>query len=416
MKRTHCIDLIGACLAASHLAAQPGLTHTSADPHEALLTVTHVHVPSTVYHTVRDVSVWVPTGLPSTGVRYAVLVFPDAEEKVQFRAALANIQFLVDRQLVPPIMVLGVPYLKNRMHELTPPGVDETLHFLADELIPWADAHYPTLHTRILAGHSAGGILALYAMVTRPDLFRVVIAMSPAVYWNNGAFSTDVVARLAADTSHARTLFVTSGGLEEQIDTATTTFTQHLRARLDSTHNMTIRLERREYPRDQHNMTPLPSLVDGLRMAFEPIVVPIDSVVGDLTREHIEDSAAIHTVARGLESRYAAAAASLGLPAPFPEGPLDALGSYSLSVKQTALAVTLFRENLDHYPRSANAHESLGEALAAVGDTSQAARELTTAVSLGEAEMRSTDSILVWATDRDVIAAARSALQQLHRG
>jgi predicted alpha/beta superfamily hydrolase len=416
------------CLVASHLGAQPGLTQSSSDPHEVLLAVTHIHVPSKVYHTARDISVWLPTGLPKTGVRYAVLVFPDAEEKVQFRAALANIQFLVDRQLVPPIMVLGVPYFKNRIHELTPPGTgstakdrptaggaDETLHFLADELLPWADAHYPTLPLRILAGHSAGGVLALYAMATQPGLFRVLIAMSPAVYWNDGAFANDVVARIAGDTRDERTLFVTSGGLEEQIDTATTSFAHHLRARLDSTHNTTVRFERRAYPTDEHNMTPLPSLVDGLRMAFAPTLVPIDSVIAQLTRDRTDDSAAIHAVVRDLESRYATAATSLGLATPFPEVPLDALGAYSLNAKQVALAVTLFRENRDHYPQSANAHESLGEALAAAGDTSHAAEELRTAVSLAEAEMRATDSILVWANDRDVIGAARSALQQLHQ-
>jgi predicted alpha/beta superfamily hydrolase len=417
-----------ACLVAGRLGAQPGLTQSSSDPHEVLLAVTHVHIPSKIFNTTRDISVWLPTGLPQTGVRYAVLVFPDAEEKVQFRAALANIQFLIDRQLVPPIMVLGMPYMKNRIHELTPPatgstakqrptagGADETLHFLADELLPWADAHYPTLHTRILAGHSAGGLLALYTMAKRPDLFRVLIAMSPPMYWSDGAFGKEVISQIVGDTHHERTLFLTSGGLEEQIDTATISFGQHLRAALDSAQNTTVALGRREYPTDEHNMTPLPSLVDGLRMAFAPSVVPIDSALQQLTRDHTEDSAGIHTVVRGLESRYATAATSLGLAAPFPEVPLDVLGGYSMNAKQTALAVTLYRENLDHYPHSANAHESLGEALAATGDTARAAVELRTAVSLGEAEMRATDSILVWANDRDIIGAARAALQQLHQ-
>ena len=428
-----CVVPLCACLA-SHLGAQPGLTYTSPNPRETLLTVTHVRVPSKVYHTDRDISVWLPSGLPRTGVRYAVLVFPDAEEKVQFRSALANVQFLIDRQLVPPIMVLGVPFLKNRMHELTPPatgataqhapaagGADETLHFLADELLPWADAHYPTLPTRILVGHSAGGLLALHAIATRPDLFRVLIALSPALYWNDGAFSSEVAARIASDTRHERTLFVNSGGLENgpletPIDSATTVFALQLRSRLDSAHNTTVRFERRQYPSDAHDVTPLSGLIDGLRMAFSPTVVPIDSVFVQLTQNHTQDSSTIVHTTRELQSRYTTAATSLGIPAPFPEGPLDALGSYALSVKQTGLAITLFRENRDRYPHSANAHESLGEALAAAGDTSHAVEELRTAVSLGQAEMRTTDLIRVWANDRDVIAAARGQLQQLHQG
>jgi predicted alpha/beta superfamily hydrolase len=397
-----------------------------------MLAVTHVRVHSNVYNVDRDISVWLPTGLPKTGVRYAVLVFPDAEEKVQFRSALANIDFLVNRGLVPPIMVLGVPFLKNRIHELTPAatgataqnypaagGADQTLQFIADELLPWADAHYPTLPVHILVGHSAGGLLALEAMVARPDLFRVLIALSPVLYWNDGAYGNDVAARIVADTQRDRTLFVASGGLEAgglegPIDPATTKFAERLRDLLDSTHNTRLSFARREYAKDQHNMTPLPGLIDGLRMAFEPMVVPIDSIFLQLIEKHVEDSAAIHQIARDLESRYNAAAASLGIPAPFPERSLDVLGGYSLQVKQPALAVSLLRQNLDRYPHSANAHESLGEALAAVADTSRAVAELRAAITLAQTEMGTTDSILVWANDRDVIAAARSQLQQLH--
>jgi uncharacterized protein len=420
------------CLAATPIAAQPGLTQSSSDPHEVMLAVTHVRVHSNVFNVDRDISVWLPTGFPKSGVRYAVLVFPDAEEKVQFRAALANIDFLVNRGLVPPIMVLGVPFLRNRIHELTPAatgstaqnypragGADQTLQFFADELIPWADAHYSTLPVHILVGHSAGGLLALQAMVARPDLFRVLIALSPVLYWNDGAYSNDVASSIAADTRRDRTLFVASGGLEAgglegPIDPATTRFAERLRALLDSTHNTKLSFARREYPNDQHDMTPLPGLIDGLRIAFEPMVVPIDSVFLQLTEKHIEDSAAIHQVVRDLESRYTAAAASLGIPAPFPERAMDVLGGYSLQAKQPALAVSLLRQNLDRYPHSANAHESLGEALAAVGDTSHAVAELRASITLAQTEMGATDSILVWANDRDVIAAARAELHQLN--
>jgi Flp pilus assembly protein TadD len=162
-------------------------------------------------------------------------------------------------------------------------------------------------------------------------------------------------------------------------------------------------------------MTPLPGLIDGLRMAFEPMVVPIDSVFLQLTQHQVEDSAAIQQIARDLQSRYSTAVASLGIPDQFPERALDVLGAYSLNVKHPGLAVTFFQENRDHYPHSANAHESLGEGLAAVGDTSHAVAELRTSVSLAEAEMRATDSILVWAMDRDIIAAARAALHDLHQ-
>jgi predicted alpha/beta superfamily hydrolase len=432
--------LLGHLLTAAGLAAQSTLpgsvpldTHTRAGTeHKVLLAVTHVRVPSKVFHTTRDIFVWLPDGAADAVTRYPVLVFPDAEETGQFRSALANIQFLIDRQLIPPLMVVGVPYLADRIHELTPPasgstaqnfptagGADQTMQFIADELLPWIDAHYPTLPTRLLAGHSAGGLFALYAMVRRPDLFRVVIAMSPALFWNDDTLSADVAARLAADTVHTRTLFLTSGGLETggleaPIDQPTTAFAARMTALLDSLHTNRLRFERRRYPRDAHSMTPLPGLVDGLRMAFEPILVPIDSVFDQLSAHHTQDSSEIRATLRGLESQYEAGAASLGVPAPFPEAPLDVLGSYSLSAKQPDLAVNLLRENRDRYPHSSNTHESLGEALVAVGDTSGAVGELRTAVALATAELHRTRSVLTQANERGVRAAALAQLHALH--
>jgi len=419
--------------AAAGVSVSPDTHGRAGVEREVLLAVTHVRVPSKVFHTARDISIWLPDGVAAPAARYPVLVFPDAEEKGQFRSALANIQFLVDRQLIPPLMVVGVPYLANRIHELTPPasgstaqnyptagGADRTMQFIADELLPWVDARYPTLPTRLLAGHSAGGLFALYAMVTRPDVFRIVIAMSPALFWNDDAFSAEAAARLAADTLHARTLFLTSGGLETggleaPIDRPTTAFAARLTTLLDSLHSNRLRFESRRYPRDGHTMTPLPGLVDGLRMAFEPILVPIDSVFDQLSARHTQDSSEIQATVQELKSRYAAGAATLGVPAPFPEAPLDALGSYSLTAKQPDLAVKLLRENRDCFPHSPNAHESLGEALTAVGDTSAAVAEFRTSIALAKEELRNTGSVITRATDRAVTSAALAQLHALHR-
>src|SRR5262249_48640295 len=143
---------------------------------EALIRVAKIHIPSRVFNGTRDAMVWVPSEGTTAARRYPVLVFPDAEETTQFRAALANIQFLIQRGLIPPMLVVGVPYFANRTHELTPRpseetaktwptagGADDNLRFIADELLPWVDAHYPTVPTRLLAGHSFGGLFAVYA-------------------------------------------------------------------------------------------------------------------------------------------------------------------------------------------------------------------------------------------------------------
>jgi len=395
---------------------------------ESLMSVTRVQLASTAFRANHDVFIWVPDVATGAADRYPVMVFLDAEESGQFRSALANIQFMIDRQQIPPMIVVGVPYLANRRHELTPPatgetakiypaagGADVTMRFISDEVLPWVDAHYPTLPTRLLAGHSLGGMFALYAMTTRPDVFRIVIAMSPLIAWNDGAFGTQVMAQLTRDTGRVRTLVLSSGGLEPSIDGPATAFATGLRAALDSAPRNQLRFEHRRYPGDIHEMTPLTGLVDGLRITYGPIVLPIDSVLTAFTDAHMEDTLSILAGLRALESRYTTNAARLGVPAPFPEDALDAFGSYSVQVKHPALAVRLFRENCARYPASSNAHESLGEGLAAVGDTAAAVAELQHAIAIANAVTRKTQSILTKAHERDVSAAAVAQLHAMHR-
>jgi predicted alpha/beta superfamily hydrolase len=426
----YALALVGSLVLSAVIGAQgvPADTRAHASgERETLLVVTHEEIPSKVFHVTRDVSIWVPEE-SGQGVRYPVLVFPDAEEKVQFRSALANIQFLINRRLIPPLIVVGLPYHASRRHELSPPatgatakaypmagGADSTMQFIADELLPWVDARYPTQPLHILAGHSLGALFAMYAMSTRPDVFRIVIAMSPVLTWNDGMLANQVATGLISDTRHPRTLFLTSGGLEPSIDEPMTAFATRFSAMLDSAHATHLRFERRRYARDVHEMTPLDGLIDGLRMAFDPIVVPIDSAVADLAARHVEDATTIQLAGDSLKARYAHGVASLGLATPFPEAPLDMLAGYALQANHSDLAVTMLRENLAHYPHSSNAHESLGEGLAATGDTASAAGEFRTAIEIARVELAKPTSILVRAQERGVMSAAEAQLEAMHK-
>jgi predicted alpha/beta superfamily hydrolase len=422
---------MGSTLAAQRPQAESRRSMSSpsaGDGGEVLTAVARVRVPSKAFNATREAYIWVPAGEVVTATRYPVLVFPDAEEKGQFRAALANIQFLIDRQLVPPLIVVGVPYFANRRHELTPAatgstkelfpaagGADDNLRFIAEELLPWVDAHYPTVPTRLLAGHSLGGLFAVYAMMARPELFRAVISMSAPMWWNDGATSEAIARSIAGDTVRRRTLFLTSGGIESQMDTSVTRFATRITALVASVHNGKLVFERARYPHDAHDMTPLPSLVDGLRMIFQPMVVPLDSVAEAIPDRPPLDSAHIADIVQTLESRFAAAAADLGVPAVFPEAPLNALGVYAIRANHLALGVKLLRENRDRYPHSSNAHESLAEAFAAAGDTAASVAEFRTAIAIAADTLRTTTSIISRTRERGITAAAKAQLQSMHR-
>ena len=65
-------------------------------------------------------------------------------------------------------------------------GADNFLDFMEQELIPYVDKTYRTNNFNVLSGHSLGGLLAIYALQSRTNLFQAYFAFSPSLWWHNG--------------------------------------------------------------------------------------------------------------------------------------------------------------------------------------------------------------------------------------
>lgn len=62
------------------------------------------------------------------------------------------------------------------------------LAFFSRELMPFVARHYRIDHgDRTLVGSSRGGLFVLYVMFTEPELFNQLVAVSPAIVWDEGA-------------------------------------------------------------------------------------------------------------------------------------------------------------------------------------------------------------------------------------
>jgi len=335
----------------------------------------------------RPIYVATPDGYRTGTSRYGVLVILDAEDRPQFNLAVANVAFLASRGAIPGLIVVGIPNGKDRTHDLTPAanganaknfptagGVAAFADFIVDEVVPLVRAKYRTMSTTILAGHSFGGLVALEVAAKKPGAFSGVIAMSPSLWWSDssGVAYSDALAKAAK----GQRVFVTSGGLEGDIDRPTVRFSR----RLDSLKPPLTAFGHQRYPEDSHNMTPAPSLVDGLRLIYEPVSVaklPI-SMLGPDT-----DSAAAMNAFIESRRRYASGARSLGLDERFPESETNQFGYGALQfLKKPAFAVWVFRQNVDVYPESANVYDSLGDGLLAMGDTTAAMAQFRRAVDV----------------------------------
>lgn len=336
----------------------------------------------------RTIYLATPDGYLAGTSRYPVLILLDAEDRPQFNLALANVAFLANRGAIPGLIVVGITNGKDRTHDMTPVatgaraknfptagGAGVFADFIVDEVLPLVRSKYRTLPTTILAGHSFGGLVALEVAANKPGAFSGVIAMSPSLWWNDSSGVVGYSDALARAAKGER-VFVTHGGLEPDIDRTTTAFSR----RLDSLKPALIAFGHQRYPEDSHNMTPAPSLVAGLRFVFEPISVAKlpTSMLGPDTDSAMAMNAFVES-----RRRYALGARSLGLDERFPETETNNLGYGALQfLKNPALAVWVFRQNVDAYPESANVYDSLGDGLLAMGDTTAAITQFRRAVQI----------------------------------
>ncbi|HXB27745.1 MAG TPA: alpha/beta hydrolase-fold protein [Gemmatimonadaceae bacterium] len=268
----------------------------------------------------RVVYVASPDGYAHGIERYGVLVLLDAGDLPQFRLGIAQAAYLADNEPgIPPLIVVGIVNGADRLHDMLPAATGSSVtefktaggaaafaDFIVGEVLPMVRAKYRTLPMTILAGHSAGGLFAVDVAATRPSAFPAIIAMSPALWYNDSSLVVTYADAIAKSTARPR-LFAASGGLESDIDVTTRRFAQRLDSIMPASHTFAYQ----RYPNDTHALTPLSSLPDGLRFVFAPVSLrdlPISSV------DPTADSATVFSALSASEASYATGARSLLLP------------------------------------------------------------------------------------------------------
>jgi enterochelin esterase-like enzyme len=164
--------------------------------------VLHDDIPSR-HIAARRVVVWLPEGYDASTERYAVLYMHDGQNLFDPATSMGGEPWAVDRHLdalsragrVRPTIVVGVWSTGDRTREYAPAAplrtlpaallntaglaVDSILSdayigFLISDLKPYIDATYRTLPHRedtFVMGSSMGGLISLYALAKRPDVF-----------------------------------------------------------------------------------------------------------------------------------------------------------------------------------------------------------------------------------------------------
>lgn len=161
---------------------------------EPIMSAEKIKIRSAVLSEDRELRVAKPDGYEQSTDAYPVLYVLDGETNFSFTAEI--VRYLSAYRLIPRMIVVGIPNTdRNRdmTHNQPVPaqarygsagGADRFLQFLEKEAIPEIERRYRALPQRTLVGHSLSGMLAVYALISRPDLFSGSIAISPSLWWN----------------------------------------------------------------------------------------------------------------------------------------------------------------------------------------------------------------------------------------
>lgn len=121
-------------------------------------------------------------------MKYPVMIAADGKDYIQLGRVSRIMNELIEEGDIDEVIFVAIPYksVQDRRDKYLPSGVkhEAYLTFLADELLPYLEAHYSTEdapEARTLLGDSQAATVSLLAALRHPEKFHHVIMHSPYV-------------------------------------------------------------------------------------------------------------------------------------------------------------------------------------------------------------------------------------------
>ena len=328
-------------------------------------------IASAVLGEARRVEVTLPASYAwATERRYPVLYLLDGQ--THGAHAVASSQFLAAQGQLPELIVVSV-HSTVRVRDFTQTdwsqawigggGAAHFTRFLMTELVPRIERDYRAAPFRILAGHSASGQYVLHLLATQPADFHAYLAMSPSLDWDGQLPIRELESALPRADRPARFVYFAYGDDFEQALAADLRLARALAAAAPGS----LRAQVRAFPGETHSALPLLGVIDGLRALYAGYMLPEDLAAKGLAE---------------VDAHYAALPTRLGTPVAAPEAALNEVGYQLLGSERVAEAIAVFERAARENPGSANAWDSLAEALGHGGRLDDALRASRRAVEL----------------------------------
>ncbi len=319
--------------------------------------------------------------------RYPVLYLLDGD--AHFHSVSGLIQILGTginaTYAIPELIVVAIPNT-DRTRDMTPTrvetgfdgkpspffktsgGMGNFFTFLKSELIPAVESRYRTMPYRVFVGHSLGGITAINALYTIPEIFNAYVAIDPSLWWDDKILLKQAKGYVSTARLDGRALYVAQANTINPDDTTSNRHFEAItqfNAILEAYNRSGLRYAFKYYDQDDHGSVPLIAEYDALRFIFDGYRVPLARVIAD---PHY------------LVEHFRSVSARLGATFLPSEQMLAQLGMVALT-QDTAKAVQFLEIATQVYPDRDRAYQQLGAIWRARGDRTRARSYLEQALA-----------------------------------
>jgi len=348
-------------------------------------TVSKISLKSGVLGEERIILVRTPPGYETNNRKYPVMYLTDGDTHIAHTGS--TIEFLSRNGRMSELIVVGITNT-DRTRDLTPThvtttaattggapqfptsgGADKFLKFIETELMPEVEKRYRVEPYRILAGHSFGGLFAIHAMLSRPELFNSYIAVSPSLQWDDGLLVKRAAEFFKARKEFKATLFVSLGNEPGPIGDNFVEF----KKLLAGTNIKGFEWQAEQMTDEDHGSVVLRSHYFGLRKIFDGWQLPRDPQTGAFTGD-----------LKAADEHYKWLSQKFGYTIATPENVINQLGYQFLFAGKSEEAIAIFKANVERYADSANVYDSLAEAYEKNGRIDLAAPLYDKAQTIGQ--------------------------------
>jgi predicted alpha/beta superfamily hydrolase len=357
-------------------------------------------IQSTLLNEKREILVYVPTsGGVDSKTRYPVLYILDGASF--FHSVTGMVHYLSAIGKMPEMIVVSIVNT-DRVRDLTPThstswsngeqdathfkksgGGEKFISFIERELIPYIDSHYKTEPYRMFIGHSLGGLMVVNTLINNPKLFNSYVAIDPSIWWDNKTIMKQAAIVLKQKEYTGKKLFFASANtMNKGMDSIrvvkdTANGNLHVRDNLQfreilkKNKNNKLDWKWKYYNDDNHPSVPLIAEYDALRFFFKNYELPKQLDDRSINAEYIQN-------------HYQNISVMLGYSVLPPQSTINFLGYNNLSGKLYEKAYGFFKMNIDNYPASANAFDSMGDFYVEKDERKKAIESFEKALTLKE--------------------------------